>query len=74
MSEFGQIEKEYLKIDPLSEDLIQFYEKHLGYFKHQHPIDDEELGKYICMLAEIGQTYSLTEKHEQAYPILDRAI
>jgi len=74
MADFKTIENEYLNIDPYDKiKLIPFYERHKNYFDTP-PSDINELRKYLWMLAEIGETFSLDHQPKIALPLLDKVI
>jgi tetratricopeptide (TPR) repeat protein len=75
MPVFEEIEKEYIEIDPLDKNkLFPFYENNKHYFDSELPEDKEELKKYLCIVSEIGATYSNDKQYKIALSLLNRVL
>ncbi len=74
MTEFKDIEQEYLTMGTDDESLRVFYIKHKEYFYNYLPPDKDDQLVLMELLSEIGCFYSLSGEPQEAYNVLKRVI
>lgn len=73
MKDFHDIEKEYLRLEPLDNlALEKYYNNHIDYF-HQIKIDNtEQFYKSLNILIDIACSYSFADRHKEAIKLINQ--
>jgi hypothetical protein len=73
MTDFNDIEKEYLRIEPLDNiRLEKFYLKYIDYFNGLEKVNADYFQKSIKMYIDVACSYSFADRHSDALRIISR--